>query len=114
MMNLNELKNDTARANAIREKLSEVITAALVAEFGDENVINIKTKITVNDSDIAGNTVAVKVGTVTVDGEEVDAVATVAATVKSWKTKTNKAGKTTYSVSLADIKYAIESEKSEK
>ena len=109
-MELNTLKNDTVRANAIRTELATLISAKLVESFGEENVVNIGSKITVFDSDIAGNTVVVKVGTVNVNGEEVDAVATISATVKAWKTKTNKAGRTTYAISLDNIKDAIELE----
>lgn len=103
MMELNTMKNDTARAKAIREELARLVSEMLVEKFGAENVVDIPNKITVNGSDISGNTVAVKVGTVTVDGFECDAVATISATVKAWKDKPIKGKSTVMAVTLADI-----------
>lgn len=103
MMNLNEMKNDTARAKAIREELARLVSEMLVEKFGAENVVDIPNKITVNGSDISGNTVAVRVGTVTVDGFECDAVATISATVKAWKDKPIKGKSTVMAVTLGDI-----------
>jgi hypothetical protein len=103
MMNLNEMKNDTARAKAIREELARLVSEMLVEKFGAENVVDIPNKITVNGSDISGNTVAVRVGTVTVDGFECDAVATISATVKAWKDKPIKGKSTVLAVTLGDI-----------
>ena len=103
MMELNTMKNDTARAKAIREELARLVSEMLVEKFGADNVVNIPNKITVNGSDISGNTVAVKVGTVTVDGFECDAVATISATVKAWKDKPIKGKSTVLAVTLADI-----------
>lgn len=103
MMNLNEMKNDTARAKAIREELARLVSEMLVEKFGVDNVVDIPNKITVNGSDISGNTVAVRVGTVTVDGFECDAVATISATVKAWKDKPIKGKSTVLAVTLGDI-----------
>ena len=103
MMELNTMKNDTARAKAIREELARLVSEMLVEKFGAENVVDIPNKITVNGSDISGNTVAVKVGTVTVDGFECDAVATISATVKAWKDKPIKGKSTVLAVTLDDI-----------
>ena len=103
MMELNTMKNDTARAKAIREELARLVSEMLVEKFGVENVVDIPNKITVNGSDISGNTVAVKVGTVTIDGFECDAVATISATVKAWKDKPIKGKSTVLAVTLADI-----------
>jgi hypothetical protein len=103
MMNLNEMKNDTARAKAIREELARLVSEMLVEKFGAENVVDIPNKITVNGSDISGNTVAVRVGSVTVDGFECDAVATISATVKAWKDKPIKGKSTVLAVTLGDI-----------
>ncbi len=103
MMNLNEMKNDTARAKSIREELARLVSEMLVEKFGAENVVDIPNKITVNGSDISGNTVAVRVGTVTVDGFECDAVATISATVKAWKDKPIKGKSTVLAVTLGDI-----------
>ena len=103
MMNLNEMKNDTARAKAIREELARLVSEMLVEKFGAENVVDIPNKITVNNSDISGNTVAVRVGSVTVDGFECDAVATISATVKAWKDKPIKGKSTVLAVTLDNI-----------
>lgn len=111
MMNLNEMKNDTARATAIRVELAKLVSEMLVEKFGAENVVEIPNKITVNKSDINGNSVAVKVGTVTVDGFECDAVATISATVKTWKDKTIKNKLTVNAVTLADIAEEVEADK---
>lgn len=109
MMDLKSMKNDTARKNAIRTKLAEIIFKAFVEEFGIDDTVYIKNKITVFDSDIAGETVAVTVGMVdNNEGEEVEAVATVSATVKSWNTVKNKSNKITYAVNMGDILGAID------
>lgn len=108
MMELNTMKNDTARKSAIRAKIAEIVANALMAEFGDTEVVAIPNKITVHDSDISGDSVAVRVGMVTVDGTEVDAVATVSATVKAWKDSVNKSGRKTCAVSLDDIADEVE------
>lgn len=109
MMDLKSMKNDTARKNAIRTKLAEIIFKAFVEEFGIDDTVYIKNKITVYDSDIAGETVAVTVGMVdNNEGEEVEAVATVSATVKSWNTVKNKSNKITYAVNMGDILGAID------
>lgn len=112
---LKNLKNDTQRKNAIREKLASVIYNAIVEEFGADETVLIKDKITVicddNDegSEIAGQTVAVTVGLVNdKNGDEVEAVATISATVKSWNTTKNKSGRITYAMNMSDIMQAIE------
>ena len=107
-MNLNEMKNDAARKSAIRARIAQIVSEALIAEFGDTEVVNVPNKITVHDSDISGDTVAVRVGMVTVDGDDVDVVATVSATVKAWKTSTNKSGRVTNAVTLDDIADEVE------
>lgn len=113
-MELKSMKNDTARKNAIRTKLAEVIFKAIVEEFGADEAVLIKNKITVFDSDIAGDTVAVAVGMVdNNDGEEVEAVATISATVKSWNTVKNKSGRITNAVNMGDILMAIEDKNEE-
>lgn len=108
------MKNDTARKNAIRTRLAEIINNAIIAEFGAEDTVYIKNKITVYDSDIAGETIAVTVGMVdNSDGEEVEAVATISATVKSWNTVKNKSNKITYAVNMGDILMAIDDKNEE-
>lgn len=107
-MNLKEMKNDTARKSAIRARLAEVIYKAIAEEFGESETVMIKDKITVYDSDIAGDTVAVSVGMVdNKDGDEVEAVATISATVKAWNTVTNKSGRVTNAINMGDILAAI-------
>lgn len=118
---LKNLKNDTQRKNVIREKLAEVIFNAVAEEFGIDETVMIKDKITVvcdaNDegSEIAGQTVAVTVGLVDdKNGDEVEAVATISATVKSWNTTKNKSGRITYAMNMSDIIQAIEDGKEER
>ena len=109
--NFAEMKNDTARKSAIRETLANIIFSAMIAEFGENNVVLIPFKITVNDSDIPGGTVAICTGqTTNKDGATVDIVATVSPTVKAFNTTTNKANRTTYAVNFDDILDAIEAE----
>lgn len=110
-MNLNELKNDTARKNAIREKISEVILNAMIAEFGEENVVAIPKAICVgeNGSKIGGGSVAVRVGSVTnKDGFEVDAIAICDHTVKGWNDVCTKSGRVTLAITMDDILDAME------
>lgn len=114
-MNLKEMKNDTARKNAIRYNLANLIYNACVAEFGEVNVRLLKSKITVmsydgkGEIDIAANSVVVNVGDVEdSDGATVDAIAVINTTVKAWETKTNKSGRTTYAINMDDIDMAIE------
>ena len=110
--NFAEMKNDTARKSAIRETLANIIFSAMIAEFGENNVVLIPFKITVNDSDIPGGTVAICTGqTTNKDGATVDIVATVSPTVKAFNTTTNKANRTTYAVNFDDIVEAIEEER---
>ena len=42
---LMEMKNDTARKNAIRERIATVIEKAMIEEFGAENVRRMKNTI---------------------------------------------------------------------
>ena len=106
---LMELKNDTARGNAIRARLAKVIYDALVAEFGEDDTLLLTKKVTVFESDIAPNTVCVDVGDV-LDNDKatVGAVAEIGIKVKSWNTVATKSGRTRYAVTLDDIKVALE------
>ena len=45
---LMEMKNDTARKNAIRERIATVIEKAMIEEFGAENVRRMKNTIADN------------------------------------------------------------------
>lgn len=110
--NFSEMKNDTARRSAIRETLANIIFLAMVAEFGEDNVVLIPFKITVNDTDIPGGTVAICTGqTTNKDNAVVDIVATVSPTVRAFNTTTNKANRTTYAINFYDIVTAIEEER---
>ena len=105
---LMELKNDTARGNAIRERLAKIIYDALVKEFGEEDTVLLSKKITVFESDISANTICVDVGDV-IDNDKatVGAVAEIGIKVKSWNTIATKKG-IRYAVTLDDIKIAID------
>lgn len=117
-MDLMTLKNDTARQNAIRETIAKAVTKALADEYGVDNVIFVDKKVTVMDGDgnetaeIASNSVVLNCGKVKAkNGDEVDAVAVINATVKSWDTKTNKSAKVTYAVRFDDIVDSIAEQK---
>lgn len=110
MMDLNALKNDTARKNAIRDTLATVMFTAMVTEFGEENVLLIPKAICVgeNGAKISGGSVAVRVGTVKdKNGFEVDAVAICGSTVKGWNDVCTKSGRVTLAVNMDDIALAI-------
>lgn len=110
MMDLNTLKNDTARKNAIRDTLAMTIFNAMVVEFGTENVLLIPKAICVgeNGAKISGGSVAVRVGTVAdKNGFEVDAVAICGSTVKGWNDVCTKSGRVTLAVNMDDIAQAI-------
>lgn len=115
MMNYAEMKNDTARKNAARATIMTAIFPALVAEFGEENVVKIDFPITVLNAeekecaDIGGNSIAICTGQTTdKDGATVDVVAVVDCTIKAFNTVTNKANRTTYAVNFDDVLRAIE------
>lgn len=103
------LKNDTARGNAIRERLAKVIYNALVAEFGKDDTLLLSKKVTVFESDIPANTICVDVGDV-LDNDKatVGAVAEIGIKVKSWNTVATKSGRNRYAVTLDDIKIALD------
>lgn len=70
---LMEMKNDTARKNAIRERIATVIEKAMIEEFGAENVRRMK------------NTIAAAVGEVTNKaGQTMDACVEIAPKCCSW------------------------------
>lgn len=112
LMNLNELKNDTTRKKTIRETLAEVLTAALIAKYGEENVVFIPCAIEpCGASKIDGGSIAVRVGSVTdKDGYLVDAVAIISVSVKSWNTTITKSNRTIQAINLDDIIEAVEIE----
>lgn len=78
---LMEMKNDTARKNAIRERIATVIEKAMIEEFGAENARRMK------------NTIAVAVGEVTNKaGATMDACVEVTPKCCSWDYVVKKNG----------------------
>ena len=106
---LMELKNDTARGNAIRERVSKIIYSALATEFGENFTIQLPKSVSVYDSDIPKNAVCADVGDV-VDKDKctVGVVVEVGVKVKSWNTVATKANKIRHAVTLDDILIALE------
>lgn len=110
-LDLDSLKNDTAREKAVREKLAEVIYNALLAEFGKENVLFIPKAIyPAGGSKINSLSIAVKVADVTDrDGFTVDAVGIVSPMAKPWNTVLAKNRKNpTPAITLDDIRDELE------
>lgn len=113
MMNLNEMKNDTARKNAIRVEVGEAIYTAMVAKYGEDNVLFIPKTIEVATEEgapvkITGNSVVVCVGTLTnKEGFLVDAIVVVGMTVKNWNDVCTKSGRVTLALNMDDIREAL-------
>ena len=113
MMNLDAMKNDTARKNAIRVEVGEVIRDAMVMKYGEENVIFIPKTIEVAKEEgatvkITGNSVVVCVGQVTnKDGFLVDAIAIIGMTVKNWNDVCTKSERVTLALNMDDIREAL-------
>lgn len=106
---LMELKNDTARGNAIRERLAKSIHTAIANEFGEDFSVLLPKKITVFESDIPKNTICVDVGDVVdKDGATVGIVAEIGIKVKAWNTVATKSDRIRYAVTLDDILIALE------
>lgn len=112
MMDLSIYKNDTARKNAIRDKLAEIVKIALMAEFGSENVVSIPFAIEPNGgSKINGGSVAVRVGeTLDKNGFVVDVVAILSPSVKGWNDIATKSGRVTLAINFDDIQEAVNAE----
>lgn len=108
---LMELKNDTARSNAIRERIAKILYQTMVNEFGDEFVRLTDKKITVFESDIPPNTVLADVGDV-LDSEKctVGVVVELGVKVKSWNTVKKKNGGIRYAITLDDVDLAMNPE----
>lgn len=106
---LMELKNDTARGNAIRERVSKIIYSALVNEFGEDFTVLLPKAISVYDSDIPKNAVCADVGDV-LDKDKctVGVVVEVGVKVKSWNTVATKNNKIRHAVTFDDIMIALE------
>lgn len=113
MMNLDEMKNDTARKNAIREEIGKDIYDAMVAKRGEENVLFIPKTIEVAKEEgspvkITGNSVVVCVGQVTnKDGFLVDAIVIIGMTVKNWNDVCTKSERVTLALNMDDIREAL-------
>ena len=104
---LMEIKNDTQRMNAIRDRVTDVIETALKTEFGDEFAFKLRTDtyITPNAVKVAKMTVVADVGDVLDNGKcTVGACVEVSAKVKKWNTICTKNGTTQYGVCLEDYK----------
>ena len=103
------LKNDTARGNAIRERVAKIIHSALVAEFGNEFAVLLDKPISVYDSDIPKNAVCADVGDVLdKDGCTVGVVVEVGVKVKSFNTVATKSGKVRHAITLDDVLIALQ------
>ena len=117
MMNLDAMKNDTARKNAIREEIGRDIYDAMVAKRGEENVLFIPKTIEVAKEEgatvkITGNSVVVCVGQVTnKDGFVVDAIVVIGMTVKNWNDVCTKSERVTLALNMDDIRQALKETK---
>lgn len=110
-IDLDSLKNDTAREKAVRQKLADVILKAMIEEFGEENVIFIPKAIyPEGGSKINSVSIAVKVADVTDrDGFLVDAVGIISPLSKPWNTVLAKNRKEpTPAISLDSIRDAVD------
>lgn len=78
---LMEMKNDTARKNAIRERIATIVEKAIIQEFGEENTKRMK------------NTIAAAVGEVeNKEGRTMDACVKIDVKVMSWNYTQRKDG----------------------
>lgn len=77
----------TGKANAdLKARLTEIVTNALIAEFGEDNVKMVRT-----GTSTEVNEIGIRAGSITdVDGFEYEFCATVNPTVKSFKEKVTK------------------------
>ena len=88
MMNYTITKDfGTGKANAdLKARLIEIVTNALVAEFGEDNVKMVRT-----GTSTEVNEIGIRAGVITdIDGMEYDFCATINPTVKSFKEKVTK------------------------
>ena len=110
LFDLKDMKNDTARKNYTRQKLAEIIKNALIAEFGEDNVVYVPKAIYPNDGGkIDSESVAVRVADIEdKDGYTVDYVAVISPQMKPHNTVVRKDGKTTLALNLDDIRDAVE------
>ena len=88
MMNYTITKDfGTGKANTdLKARLTEIVTNALVAEFGEDNVKMVRT-----GTSTEVNEIGIRAGVITdIDGMEYDFCATINPTVKSFKEKVTK------------------------
>lgn len=88
MMNYTITKDfGTGKANAdLKARLTKIVTNALVAEFGEDNVKMVRT-----GTSTEVNEIGIRAGVITdIDGMEYDFCATINPTVKSFKEKVTK------------------------
>ena len=88
MMNYTITKDfGTGKANAdLKARLTEIVTNALIAEFGEDNVKMVRT-----GTSTEVNEIGIRAGVITdIDGMEYDFCATINPTVKSFKEKVTK------------------------
>lgn len=118
MMNLNEIEGKQAREVAVKTAIINAALPALIAEFGEENVVWSDKPITISRdldnggvavSKIGGYTIFVCAGQVqNAEGATVDMVTTLDLTCKAIDTTTNKKGATTLAINMDDVREAIE------
>lgn len=111
---LMELKNDTARGNAIRERVAKFLYEVTKKEFGEEftRYIPKDIGITPNASKVAKFTVVADVGDVKDNGGcDVGACVEITVKVKKWNTVETKSGNITYGVTLDDYDVELNEEK---
>lgn len=102
---LMELKNDTARTNAIRERVSKTIYDFACTEYGKDftRYVDKEIGITPNMTKVAKNTVVVDIGDVEdSDGCPIGACVEITVKVKRWNTVVTKSNSTKYAVTLDD------------
>jgi len=102
-----EMKNDTQRKKAIRERIGQILYNVLREQFGDDTVLLPK-KITVFNSDIPSGTIICDVGEVPdKDGFPIGAIVEVSIKVKSWNTVATTRG-VRHAVTMEDIVLALD------
>lgn len=106
---LADLKNDTARMNTIRKRISKFIFEQVCKEFGEEYTRYIKKEIgiTPNGSNVPKNTVVVDVGDTETDGFINGICVEINVKVKKWWNVETKRG-TQYGVTLDDYDEQLE------
>ncbi len=110
-IDLDSIPKLSAQEKAVREKLADVIYKALVAEFGEENVVFVPKAINpAGGSKINSLSVCVKVADVTDrDGFLVDAVGVIQPMCKPWNTVLAKnRTEPTPAISLDDIREEVD------